>query len=251
MTRVDKTLTSRFELKYWLHPSLVPQLRNAIAPFTNLDAFAARLPNNRYTITSLYLDSPALDLHRATIEGYRNRFKLRVRYYDDKPSDPVFFEIKKRAEGVILKRRARATREAALAYLRGDASAVHGVSSDLEEFLQTASSMRAGPAVRVRYDREAYESSTGDPVRITMDTSLMYASSNHQQLSAHGPGWTPCPSKGVVLEIKFTDTCPYWVMDTVKALRLERTSVAKYVLCIDDAVQRGGNTFKLGRTLEA
>ena len=47
-----------------------------------------------YHVHSLYLDSPAYELYHETTEGVKNRFKLRMRFYDDSPEAPVFLEIK-------------------------------------------------------------------------------------------------------------------------------------------------------------
>ena len=54
------------------------------------------------TITSLYLDSSALHLYRQTVQGIKNRFKLRIRFYDDNPGNPAFLEIKRRVTDVII-----------------------------------------------------------------------------------------------------------------------------------------------------
>ncbi len=44
----------------------------------------------------LYLDSNHLRTFHAANDGERNRYKLRIRYYDDDPYSPVAFEIKRR-----------------------------------------------------------------------------------------------------------------------------------------------------------
>jgi len=56
------------------------------------------------------LDNPGLSLCHATIDGVKNRFKLRIRFYDHVESNPVFFEIKRRVNDVILKERAAVRR---------------------------------------------------------------------------------------------------------------------------------------------
>ena len=68
-------------------------------------------PTRQYLISSLYLDSPDLRLHRRSEYGEKNRFKLRLRSYSDEPDDPVFFEIKRRTDQIIRKERAKVRRE--------------------------------------------------------------------------------------------------------------------------------------------
>jgi SPX domain protein involved in polyphosphate accumulation len=67
----------------------------------------------------LYLDSDSLKLYRTTINGDKNRYKLRLRYYEDRPDAPVFFEIKRRMNNIIMKQRGGVRRELVHAILAG------------------------------------------------------------------------------------------------------------------------------------
>ena len=64
-------------------------------------------PNNAYMISSVYLDSDNLKLCRESLDGTKNRFKLRIRSYTDDLDYPRFFEIKRRVNTIIIKSRAR------------------------------------------------------------------------------------------------------------------------------------------------
>ena len=46
-----------------------------------------------------------LRLGYRTINGDKNRYKLRLRFYEDNPHAPVFFEIKRRMNDAIMKQR--------------------------------------------------------------------------------------------------------------------------------------------------
>ena len=85
MSQNDRTLTSRYEWKYFVPASLLPSIRAMSRPFVRPDRFARTQPGNRYPIVSLYLDGDGYELYRTTVEGHLNRFKLRVRAYDDDP----------------------------------------------------------------------------------------------------------------------------------------------------------------------
>jgi SPX domain protein involved in polyphosphate accumulation len=111
----DGTLRSRFECKYVVEPSELPALREFFSTFMEQDANTSNRPlsatgGRAYTVSSLYLDSPRLALYQDTVDGAKNRFKLRLRTYDDAPGSPVFCEVKKRMDGVIYKRRAPVSR---------------------------------------------------------------------------------------------------------------------------------------------
>ena len=108
---LEPTFHSRFECKYMVDPSVVPEIRHFLASFTEPDAFAAKCPGFRYPISSLYLDSPSLDLYQQTVNGEMDRFKLRIRTYDDNPASPAFLEVKRKHNNVVHKRRAGISRD--------------------------------------------------------------------------------------------------------------------------------------------
>ena len=110
---------SRYELKYLLDEPLVRPLRDFARSYLQLDEHADPRRGNEYEVHSLYLDSPALKLCRATLQGQKNRFKLRIRFYDFRPESPVFFEVKRRVSDVILKQRAAVRRDAVDRLLAG------------------------------------------------------------------------------------------------------------------------------------
>ena len=100
---VDNTLTSRYECKYFVSEERADQIRREIQPFLTLDPFSAQAEDHRYPVYSLYFDSPGLRLYQDTVEGARNRFKLRLRYYDAEATGPVFAEVKKRNDQIVRK----------------------------------------------------------------------------------------------------------------------------------------------------
>ena len=239
MPRPDRTLTSRHECKYFVPAGTLPALRALSRPFVQLDEFARRAPTRRYTLSSLYLDGPTLPLYRQTIEGHRNRFKLRIRSYSDDPAAPVYCEVKKRAERVVLKVRVPLERRVAEELLSGRPR-VAASDPRVAEFLASSSNVEAVPSLRVRYEREAYESKALDPVRLTIDTAVSFARFDPAApLSLSGAGWSPTPVEGAIVEIKFVDRCPSWVTRIVDELQLWRESIPKYVLSVDAALSKG------------
>lgn len=230
----DRVSASRFEFKYWIPPDLVPEVRRCIRPFVRPDRFALGREGLRYPISSLYLDTPALDLYRGTTEAHKNRFKLRIRAYTDREEDLVFLEIKKRANLIVRKRRVAVKRSQAIALLQGRLPS--GVRDAVfEEFAQLTMRIGARPMLRVRYKREAYESTGRDPVRVTLDTELMHSVTPDADLGLANGRWEETPTEGIILEVKFTDACPSWATNMLRTLGLERTSVPKYVLSVDRA----------------
>lgn len=236
----DITLASRFECKYVISPLIVPALREFVRPFARPDRFAARRAGGRYPICSLYYDSDDLRLYQQTVGGEKNRFKLRVRSYSDEESSPLFFEVKRKIDNIVQKRRARVGRAEARALFDGRfEAAVESVDPELGYFASRAGLLAARPVIRVRYLREAYESITGEPVRITLDTALMHVATFGFETSHDTGRWVTTPVGGVVLEVKFTEMFPPWVSDMVRTFALKQQPVPKYVLSVDHMLLEG------------
>src|SRR2546429_3760526 len=107
----DHMQRNRFELKYVIDERTASGVRDFIRPYLVRDRFARAELGWTYPIYSVYLDSPGLRLFQGTVEGHANRFKLRARYYDERPESPVFLEIKRHANDVVFKKRAGIRRE--------------------------------------------------------------------------------------------------------------------------------------------
>ena len=90
----DKAQRQRREIKYIITEDLALAVRSYLSSYLEPDEFAAGKPDNSYQVHTLYLDSNHLATYRAANDGDRNRFKLRIRYYDDSDYSPVCFEIK-------------------------------------------------------------------------------------------------------------------------------------------------------------
>jgi len=91
------------ELKYLIPEATALLVRDFVRSYLAMDEFSVGRPNYSYPVHSLYLDSDDLKLYWRTINGDKNRFKLRLRYYSAQPGTPVFFEIKRRMNNCILK----------------------------------------------------------------------------------------------------------------------------------------------------
>ena len=98
-------MASRYELKYLLSNSTALRVRQFVRQYLELDEYGQGQPDLTYPVHSLYLDSDDWTLYHRSLNGDKNHFKLRVRYYDERPTTPVFFEIKRRMKDVILKQR--------------------------------------------------------------------------------------------------------------------------------------------------
>jgi SPX domain protein involved in polyphosphate accumulation len=208
------------------------------------DRYAAMHEGNRYPICSLYLDTDDLLLYMQTVGGEKNRFKLRIRTYSDEPSAPAYFEVKRKINNIVQKKRAALDRSRTQAILEGELdgwlqSRSRDLLGDIDFFSSHMTLAGAKPVIKIRYLREAYESKGGDPVRFTIDTELMHAITLDPELSHAQGRWVATPVDGTILEIKFTERFPSWVADVVRTFGLKQQPVPKYVWSVDHVLMGG------------
>jgi hypothetical protein len=246
MSRRQKLQRNRLEYKYVIDERIAPAVRDVVRSYLDPDENGKPELCSAYSIYSVYLDNTAMDLCNGTVHGLKNRFKLRIRYYDDLPAGPVFFEIKRRAYDAILKERATVRRAALPRLLEGfwpdqsDLAKPQNTShyASLLQFCELARAIAAEGKVVVGYKREAYVAPDNDDVRVTFDRDLIGRPFDGS-LSTEHMGWI-CPEMGgTVLELKFTDRFPRWMNELVQMFDLRRTSFPKYVTCVEALEERG------------
>jgi hypothetical protein len=75
----DRMQKQRFELKYLISEDTALMVRDFVKSYLDFDEYSVGKPNYSYPVHSLYLDSDALQLYWETINGNKNRYKLRLR----------------------------------------------------------------------------------------------------------------------------------------------------------------------------
>ncbi len=239
MTNPERIHRSRFELKYIVSERCARAIGDFSRRYLEPDAYARCASDHTYAVSSLYLDSPDLALCRATLDGHKDRFKLRIRVYDHAVEGPAFFEIKRRVDNVILKERAAVRRASVPRLLAGhrprsaDLVDRHPESyTILQRFCDLRATVEARGQIVVSYVREAYVAPDGESVRLTFDRQLSACTSNGAlTLDSCGNGFHPRLG-GLILELKFTDRFPSWMSELVEIFDLERRRMPKYVTCV-------------------
>jgi len=230
--------SSRFEMKYLITEGCARAIRDFALSYLEPDEHDNPAEGFEYAVHSLYLDSPSLALCRATMQGQKNRFKLRIRYYDDLADSPAYLEVKRRLNDVIFKQRCAVRKSGIARILAGHWPAPGDVLDDtprgraaLQQFLDLRTRIHAEGMVFVAYKREAYITPNSNAVRLTFDRRLHGALYDGSGM-LHYNGDRVFPEVGgVVLELKFTDRFPVWMQHMACVFGLERRSVAKYVAC--------------------
>lgn len=222
----------RYEHKFLLTMGQAAAVRRMIEPFCTLDPFSARSPDRRYAVTSLYLDTPHLGFFRAWELAAPRRFKLRVRRYGEALGDsPVFLEIKERVDDTTIKKRTIVDPRDWLARARDGAG--HGRAE--RDFCARRDRYRCGPALLVRYEREAWKGTWDAYARVTFDAQIRYQPCDRWSLDNDGawqaaddPTSTGEDDPRVLLELKFERDVPRWLVGVMRNLELERRGFSKY-----------------------
>lgn len=230
---------SRHELKYLVSESQASAVRSEIQGLLRRDSNTGD-DENGYRVQSLYLDSRDSQCYNETLCGNKNRFKLRMRFYDDSPASPVFLEIKRRVTVIVQKKRAAVSRAAALDLLKGHAASPEMLLKDgadqrdgLNDFCRLRDRLAAVGKVFVDYQREAWEGACGNQYRVTFDRNV------RGSIYVPGSGLTVPPRsalsgiQGVVLEMKYTNQPAPWMNEIASRHNLQPVSVPKYVECVD------------------
>jgi SPX domain protein involved in polyphosphate accumulation len=230
--------TGRYERKYVIAEAKAAAVRQFVSAYMMPDPHMDMAAPWGYRVNSLYLDSQQLDLYRQTTQGIKNRFKLRMRFYDEAAEAPAFLEIKRRASETILKQRAVVAKQAAEILLHGGwvgsaelVSPGRDSVRDLAEFCELQRQLDAVGTAVVSYWREAYVLPYAEGARVTFDRHVVGHAPGFG-LAIAGPG-TAATTGEVVLELKYIGRAPGWMKDLVRSFNLERVSFPKYVYCIN------------------
>ena len=230
----------RYEAKYIVHPSLVPEIREFLKAFCVSDPNAEGDPPE-YVITTLQLDSETLALHYARERESANRFKLRCRTYGTDGAAPVFIEVKRKIKGVVVKSRVMIPRAC------WGPELVSGKPPDVPfrnrhervnfgEFSQLMQALDARPVMNSRYHRESYLGAQDDYARVTLDRRMCYCPARGWELPPMGVRWRCMdsatafnrPYSAVILELKTYRDAPSWLSRLTERFSLERVGFCKY-----------------------
>ena len=230
----------RFELKYLITEEMALKVRDFVRCYLDFDEYCIGKPDFSYVVHSLYLDSDDLKLYWEAVNGVKNRYKLRLRYYDTSPKSPVFFEIKRRMNNCILKQRGDVRQGYVANLLSGHLPREEHLLSKtpkemvaLQRFCELMNHIHAKPKVHISYMREAYISSD-DHVRVTIDRNV--TSEEHVTPTITSDLRKPRLhfANAVILELKFMHRFPNWFKDLVRMADVTQCGAEKYVESIKD-----------------
>ena len=232
----DKVQQQRYELKYRISVDTALQVRDFVSAYLNYDENSVGKPDNAYPNHTIYLDSDELQLYWDVINSNKNRYKLRIRFYDDNPDAPVFFEIKRRVNDAITKQRCAVRRDAVPLLVSGQLpDPEHLLSTQpkqpvaIQQFCRLMHDLQASPKTHVCYRREAWVSEHDNSVRVTLDRDVCSTPVSNATISTRMDHYIMPFEPDVILELKFTGRFPQWFRELTETFSVMQCGAAKYV----------------------
>ncbi len=235
-TLSPEEIPPRREHKFVVPVDVAEAFRRELRRHAVLDDFAATLPGGCYDLTSLYYDTPSLELYEQGAHRVRRRFRLRVRSYGDDVNAPTFLEVKHRVGDIIMKRRAFVQAAIWPAIVAGNVPGNDELSRD---FVARVLGLGAVPTLLVRYRREPWRTLVDRYVRVTFDTRLTFALVDPEAPPTLRPidaDWQAADDEGsfdddgplVLIEVKVEEGAPRWLAALIRDLGMQRRGYSKF-----------------------
>jgi hypothetical protein len=220
----------RYEKKFLLtqlqYKELIIQLKNFMEP----DAFCKE--GNSYCINNIYYDTWDNQVIRNSLSKPYYKEKLRLRSYGTPAgaNTKVYLELKKKIGGIVNKRRAEMTLQAAIAFLNtGIREKTNNYMNEqvLDEISFFLKNNPVEPAVYIGYERIAYFGKEDRDFRITFDQNIM-TRRNALSLTEDAYGQQLLENGQYLMEVKIEGAFPIWLTRILADLKIYSTSFSKY-----------------------
>lgn len=231
----------RKEIKYLLSR----EERNALLPILEVhmepDAFA------HSSISNLYYDTPDVRMVRRSLEKPMYKEKLRLRSYGTPENiSTVFPEIKKKAMGIVYKRRISLPYQEAVSFLSGqqiasadtcDGTTRQIASTDMydgttqqifhELYWMLASYEDLAPRVFLSYERDSYKGISDPSLRLTLDQDILFRT-DRLDLREGAFGEAILLPDQTLMEVKISNAAPLWLAQALSEIGIFPVSFSKY-----------------------
>ena len=211
----------RYELKYILSADQTEYLKKSLEGHMQPDRYG------KTPIASLYYDTPDFRLIRTSVEKPEFKEKIRLRSYGlATETSPVYLELKRKAYGIVYKRRVQTTIPLVKRFFagEGDICAAGQINSEITTFRDYYGNLV--PSCLTIYDRTAYFESGGD-LRLTIDEDPRYRT-DHLRLTESMNGISLLDGGQTILEIKVQESMPLWLTKILSDGHIYKGSYSKY-----------------------
>ena len=223
MTTESKPIVvmQRYELKYILTAAQTEGLIRALNGHMEPDRYGLT------SIASLYYDTPDYRLIRTSIEKPEFKEKIRLRSYGLATQEsPVYLELKRKAYGIVYKRRVPTTIPKVQKFFsgEGDVCGPGQINREITYFRDYYRELV--PACLIIYDRIAYYEPNGD-LRLTIDYNPRYRT-HDLRLDCSMDGTSLLEPGQTILELKVQQAMPLWLTEILSDGAIRKGSFSKY-----------------------
>lgn len=180
------------------------------------------------SILSLYYDTPDSRMIRRSLEKPDYKEKLRLRSYGTATADrEIFVELKKKAGGIVYKRRIALPEHEATDWLAGKTPLP--LDCQIGREIDYTNRFYGGldPAMYLSYDRIAYFDPEDADLRVTFDRNIRWRTSDLTLTKAPRGERLIRPDRSL-LEIKTARAIPMWLVKALDDNHIRQTSFSKY-----------------------
>lgn len=237
---------NRYELKYVLDLVTYYKIKKDIEVLFRKDPLGGK--GGEYKVISLYYDTSGLKFYWEKIDGEERRVKLRLRTYvhkdtsikGKKENSDVFLELKKKINKNVFKKRVLIDEKKAKEFI--DKPLINKRFFDMfdekgKETLKEATILKSifklRPTIVVSYTREAFLSNDNLNVRVTFDSNVRYRNNDFSLKIKEGDKYV-LPPNLVIMEIKYSDYFPQWIVQLIKRYNCNLQTFSKYCNGVDN-----------------
>ena len=212
----------RIEKKYMLTQEQYDYIIERITPHMHPDRFGETV------IRNIYFDNTDDELIETSLTKPVYKEKLRLRSYGIPKADiTVFFEIKKKYQGVVYKRRIAMTRDEAYRYIESGElpeNLVGNIPVEIDYMIRRYSLF---PKAFISYKRLALVGDNDPELRITFDSEIT-SRYNDVRLESDAPGEQLLPAHTHLMEIKIPGAMPLWLAHVLSEKNIYPQSFSKF-----------------------
>lgn len=214
------TMMQRYEMKFILTKDQLVAFQDALKGHMEVDQYG------KTSIASIYYDTPDYLLIRKSLEKPVYKEKIRLRSYGLANSNKtVYLELKRKALGVVYKRRIALKEEIAEGFLNHQEVNLKDdqVTREIAYFRDYLKVLE--PKIMIIYDRTSYAEMNGN-IRLTIDENPRY---RNDDLNLHTSmnGKLLLPPGSAILEIKVQQELPLWLVSILSKHKIYKTSFSK------------------------
>ena len=221
MSSAPIVVMQRYEIKYILSKEQTEYLKKALIGHMAVDKYGET------SIASLYYDTPDYRLIRTSIEKPLFKEKIRLRSYGiANETSPIFLELKRKAYGIVYKRRIQTTIPDVQRFFNceADICADGQIAREITYFRDYYKYLV--PSCLIIYDRTAYYEPDGN-LRLTIDANPRYRI-NNLNLTTNMEGISLLDDGSTILEIKVQEAIPLWLSSILDKGKIYTNSFSKY-----------------------